>query len=106
MKPLLVILLCLLATYAFARQPSGDLTVTWRLASPEQIERLGKRMGHGKGVIALAYPYQKPCAIMMARPPEHDAAEAVVREYIHTLNHELRHCREGVWHRPNIAEPR
>ena len=107
MKQLLALLLCLFASCAFARQPSGEGTVTWQLRAPEEIARLGKHMGHGKGVVALAYPFRKPyCTIVTSRPPAHTAAEFVVREYIHTLNHELRHCREGAWHPPNLPEPK
>ncbi len=106
MKPALALLLCLLASCALARPPGGDGTVTWQLRTPEQIARMGKRMGHGKGVVALAYPYRIPCVIVTSRPPPNDAPEAVVREYINTLNHELRHCREGAFHPPNLPEPK
>ncbi len=105
-KVSLFIVLCLLTSCALARPPSGDETVTWEFKTPEQIQRTATRMGHGKGVIAMAYPWQRPCRIVTSRPPAIDAPIAVVREYIHTLNHELRHCREGAFHPPNLAEPR
>ena len=106
LKPFLVLLLCLLTSCALARGPSGDRVVTWEFKTPEQIQRTATRMGHGKGVIAMAYPWQRPCRIITSRPPPVSAPVVVVREYIHTLHHELRHCREGAFHPPNLPEPR
>ena len=108
----LALLFSLLATTALAQQPSGDerkpagdATIVWYSRTPEQIARLGKRMGHGDGTNALAYPFRFPCAIATTRPPHEDSPIAVLREYIRILRHERRHCREGAWHRPNLRPP-
>jgi len=112
MNFVLALLFSLLATTALAQQPSGDerkpagdATIVWYSRTPEQIARLGKRMGHGDGVLELTYPFRWPCAIVTTRSPPEDAPVAALREWIRILNRARRHCREGAFHKPHLRPP-
>ena len=86
MKWLLVGLL-LLSSCSSIQETDQRILVS--IQSPEEIKTIGARYGLNSA-LGLAFPYRKPCEIVVP---------SLNRSTIWIWQHELRHCREGSFHK-------
>ena len=87
MNKLYIILICVFLTSCVSTLPEEDL-IRVHIRSPEIIKILGKLLGF-ENALGLSYYQLDPCEVVV---PE--LSYLTIRTWIH----EIRHCREGVFH--------
>ncbi len=100
MRALVAALILLFSVSAWSAPPPDELRdYLWQERPPEWIDRLGITFGMGPGVGGLAWYGRAPCIVMTPPPPLPDVAHLKIRAWLHLINHELRHCAEGDFHK-------